>query len=183
LLDERDDYGRTLLMGAACNNDKSVVEYLLENGRDVNAKNSNGWTALMYAAKGGCKEIVELLIEKGADVNAQDEAGWTALMYAGVKCCKETFELLIERGVDPSVKDNRGWTVYVITGRDDDNSDWSRCCPYCGDDIFWDREEMYENFGSTTCGNCDAYIEPKIPPYEFWETYKELCKKGWWLCD
>ncbi|RMG00343.1 MAG: ankyrin repeat domain-containing protein, partial [Acidobacteria bacterium] len=63
LLDERDDYGRTLLMGAACNNDKSVVEYLLENGRDVNAKDSDGWTALMYAEEEGHDEIVEILLQ------------------------------------------------------------------------------------------------------------------------
>jgi len=43
---------------------KEVVELLLENGADVNAKNKDGMTALMYAAEKGYKEVVELLIRK-----------------------------------------------------------------------------------------------------------------------
>ncbi|RMG01195.1 MAG: ankyrin repeat domain-containing protein [Acidobacteria bacterium] len=66
LLDERDGKGRTLLMGAAYHNDKAVIEYLLENGRDVNAKDSDGWTTLMYAAR------VDFLMA-GASVNEEDD--------------------------------------------------------------------------------------------------------------
>jgi hypothetical protein len=94
LLDERDDEGRTLLMGAAYHNDKAVIEYLLENGRDVNAKDSDGSTALMYAGLGGHKEIVELLTDRGVDVNVKDEDGKTALMLAAYNAHKEIARLL-----------------------------------------------------------------------------------------
>jgi len=52
---------------------KEIVELLLANGADVNAKADHGMTPLHRAAKWDHKEVAELLIAKGADVNAKVE--------------------------------------------------------------------------------------------------------------
>ena len=61
----------TPLHYAASGNHKEVVELLIAEGADVNAKTDAGFTPLCDAAQFGHKEIVELLIAKGADVNAK----------------------------------------------------------------------------------------------------------------
>jgi cytohesin len=68
--------GMTPLHYAADEGHTEVVELLIANGADVNAKNENGWTPLHLAAYWGGKEIVELLIAAGADVNAKDMSNW-----------------------------------------------------------------------------------------------------------
>lgn len=61
------------------------LEFLLENGVDVNVKNKISVTPLMIASKESNFKSVKLLIEHGADVNAVDENGRTALDYANME--------------------------------------------------------------------------------------------------
>ena len=71
-----------------------LVEMLLNNGANVNAKNSYGVTALHIASREGHTDIVAMLLEKGADVNAKTNWGDTALMAASWKGHKEIVKLL-----------------------------------------------------------------------------------------
>jgi ankyrin repeat protein len=60
-----------------------VVQKLIENGADVNWKNSrNGWTSLMHASRNGHESVVKLLIGAGADIDARDNDGMTSLIHA-----------------------------------------------------------------------------------------------------
>jgi len=61
---------------AAYNKHKEIIELLITNGVDVNAKNDAAETPLHLATT---KEIAELLIANGADVNATDKYGETPL--------------------------------------------------------------------------------------------------------
>ena len=92
--------GNTPLMSAASNGDINAVKRLLNEGADVNAKNSDNWTALTKAARDGNTEIVKLLIEKGADVHAKAYKGYSALMVAALGGNTEIVKLLIEKGAD-----------------------------------------------------------------------------------
>ena len=74
--------GWPLLVIAASNNDKAMVELLLRSGADVNAVNYSGEAAIHYAVVRGAKEIVGLLIAKKAEVNAKTEIGVTPLKTA-----------------------------------------------------------------------------------------------------
>jgi ankyrin repeat protein len=90
-------YGGTPLHIAALSNQEEVVEVLLENGADVEAKaaDSYGGTALHWAASAGNVDMVQLLVEVGAGVNAADTTGATPLDGA----------LLWERDVRRAEKD------------------------------------------------------------------------------
>ena len=74
--------GRNVLMLAADKGKKEMVELLLNESADVNARSEGRWTVLMIAAEGGYGDIVELLIENGAEVDAENTNGKTALMRA-----------------------------------------------------------------------------------------------------
>jgi ankyrin repeat protein len=49
----------------------SAVARLLEQGCDVNERDSDGIAAIYYILECGYDKIAELLLDKGADVNAQ----------------------------------------------------------------------------------------------------------------
>jgi ankyrin repeat protein len=74
---------------------EEIVELLIAEGADVNARDNYKWTPLNYAAHGGHKEIVELLIAAGADVNARDKDGKTPF---DVSSNDETADLLRRHG-------------------------------------------------------------------------------------
>lgn len=73
------------LLDAAKIGDVFVVQKLLEQGIDVNARSDIGDTALMLGAFGGHTKAVKVLLAGGADVNAKSDAGTTALMYAEIR--------------------------------------------------------------------------------------------------
>ena len=64
---------------AAYGGNKEIIELLITNGIDLNAKNDAAETPLHLATT---REIVELLIANGADVNATTNRGTTPLDWA-----------------------------------------------------------------------------------------------------
>lgn len=71
-MNEKADYGMTLLMIAVGNNcSNEVVEYLIQRGARVDDKNIIGQTAL-FTAVTTCVRLTKLLLEYGADANVRD---------------------------------------------------------------------------------------------------------------
>ena len=68
-------FGVTPLSWAALHGREDAVEWLLDNGADVEGRNHDGNTALHSAAFLGRSEIARLLLERGADVNAVEDNG------------------------------------------------------------------------------------------------------------
>ena len=106
------DDGWTPLHNAAGYSTKEMVELLISNGANVNAKNEDGWTPLHDAAT---KEVAELLIDKGADMEAKDKDDWTPLHKAAFGGHKEMVELLIAEGADVNAKGEDEWTPLNLT--------------------------------------------------------------------
>jgi len=107
----------TALHVASRNGHTEIVEMLLEEGADVNAKTKEGITALNRASEKGHTKTVARLLEKGADVNAKDSDGWTALMWASRNGHKETVKKLLKEGADVNAKDNWGSTAIDIASK------------------------------------------------------------------
>ncbi len=75
------DAGDSMLMYAVEKGNMELVQILLDNDADINARGSEGRTALMIAAQFDSVDILNLLLERGANVNARDANGESALMY------------------------------------------------------------------------------------------------------
>ena len=111
-VDAKDDAygGQTPLHVAANRGHKEVVELLIANGADVNAKGVDEWTPLHGVVDYGNEEIVALLIAEGADVNAKDKYESTPLHIAATMSRKEIIKLLIAKGADMNAKNDEGRT-------------------------------------------------------------------------
>ena len=108
--------GRTPLMSATAYGHINIVRFLLDNGADINIKDTyNGWTALMFSAgfENEEFEIAQMLIENGADVNEiSTKHGATALMIACNQCHFKIAKLLIETpNINLSIISNDGLTA------------------------------------------------------------------------
>ena len=69
----------TVLLSATLYDQVEMVECLIQNGADVNAKGEDGATALHAAAFLGQYQVAKILIQNGADVNARNNDGETVI--------------------------------------------------------------------------------------------------------
>jgi len=92
-----EEHGRTALMHAAYGGKLEAVNFLIDNGADVNKKGKEGMTALMYASKEGYLEVVKTLLENGADYKIKSDEGKTALDLSKDREFYEAFLHLLSR--------------------------------------------------------------------------------------
>jgi ankyrin repeat protein len=106
LVDTYSPDGFTPVALAAYLGQKSVTEYLIENGANVNAiaKNATGFTALTGAVANNHVEIAKILVKRGANVNHRYEGGVSPLMEACLNGNLELVNFLLENGADPTAK-------------------------------------------------------------------------------
>ncbi|KAE9161373.1 hypothetical protein PF004_g30843 [Phytophthora fragariae] len=103
------------LRWAAREGSLDVVQYLVEHGAVVNAKDYLGDTALMRAAEGGHTTVVQFLTDGcKADVKASNKNGYTALVWAARCGQDEVVRYLAERrGVEVDARDKNGYTALM----------------------------------------------------------------------
>lgn len=115
-LDVRNQEDNTPLMIAVDAGRQKIVEILLDNGADINArKRETGWTALYRAAKNGNFGMVNLLLSRGATIIEADfyaptypnvlpfviKHGYTPLLASVEKGSVDLVRALIVAGDDP----------------------------------------------------------------------------------
>lgn len=81
--------GRQLIHCAADYGQTEVLQILLANGADVNAKDKHGITPLLNAIFEGHARAVKLLLEKGADKTVKAPSGESAFESADKDEIKE----------------------------------------------------------------------------------------------
>ncbi len=105
--------GFPILGLAAAFGQRSVAEYLLQKGADVNAasKNATGYTALTGAVASGNKDLVALLLAHGANADYRYGPGYSPLAEAAANGHLEIVRMLIDHGADPKARTNDGKTA------------------------------------------------------------------------
>ncbi|GMN38252.1 hypothetical protein TIFTF001_007486 [Ficus carica] len=95
---------------AAKKADENALRALVDadDGRDVDAVDSDGRTALHFVAGLGSEPCVRILAEAGADLDLRDNAGGlTPLHMAAGYARAGVVSLLLQLGADPEVEDGR----------------------------------------------------------------------------
>jgi len=95
--------------------DLDTVEFLLEQGLEVDLKDNSGMTALWYAGQRWRRALVELLLARRADpvaLKERDVRGRTVLHSAVIlHRSVENIEFLLEQGIAIDTKDDMGRTA------------------------------------------------------------------------
>lgn len=111
---------RTVLSYVAqLNQDEShyeVIETLLENGADVNAKDHDGKTALHFLAYQSNLKVVQLVLKHGADVNARDNTGRIPLSEAISFDNYEIVRLLVSNNSNVNNVNNTSSRMTILQG-------------------------------------------------------------------
>lgn len=119
--DEERDYNDVYfnaLQAAASGGNEDVINFLLEQGIDINASTPQGWTPLFIAVRDGQAEAAKLLIFRQADLNAQTDRGATALMMAvtqkfpSEKVRRDLLAYMLKRGADPNQTNAFGYSAF-----------------------------------------------------------------------
>lgn len=98
---------------AAKKADETALKTILEtdDGRDVNAVDTDGRTALLFVAGLGSEACVRILAEAGANLDHRDNSGGLAALHMAAGYVKPgVTKLLLELGADPEITDDRGRT-------------------------------------------------------------------------
>ncbi|XP_036428039.1 poly [ADP-ribose] polymerase tankyrase-2 isoform X2 [Colossoma macropomum] len=139
-VNSRDTAGRksTPLHFAAGFGRRDVVDYLLEHGADVHARDDGGLISLHNACSFGHAEVVSLLLHHGADANSRDNWNYTPLHEAAIKGKIDVCIVLLQHGAEPTIRNTDGRsaldlaepsTKAVLTGeyRKDELLESARC--------------------------------------------------------
>lgn len=102
------------LIYATRSGDCGKADLLLENGVEVDFRDTSNYTSLMWASYKGRLEIVKLLIKYGANVNFKDNSGNTCLMWASMFDKVDVIEFLLKNGADVNLKNNLGKTSLIL---------------------------------------------------------------------
>lgn len=107
-----------MLCSAVKNKHMDCVEYLLEQGADVNGYGEFDRTPLIYAIKEKPNlEMVKFLVEHGADVNKEDGLSTTPLINAAYWKSLDIVKYLVENGADVNKNKENGTTPLYNASR------------------------------------------------------------------
>ncbi|XP_055308114.1 integrin-linked protein kinase-like [Sitodiplosis mosellana] len=96
------------------NGRKTVVDFLIMNGANVNSEDRIHQTPLHLATEKNHMEVVELLIAKKARVNSVDIHGRTPLHYAAKNGNLQIVKILVNNGAFLTIKDYQNQTPCQI---------------------------------------------------------------------
>lgn len=91
------------LRRAATKGNKRFVEWLLENGAQLDSADFRGWNSLQLAARNGKEEVIEFLVtEKGAEIDAKASHidGRTPIQTAAEEGLDDVIRLLLRLKAD-----------------------------------------------------------------------------------
>lgn len=112
LMNARTSEGVPLICIAARNDCLSKVQWLVDNGADIDAVSGDrGYSAVMDAVWRKNYSIVQYLVDKGANLNFMSTDGQPLLVLAVGNGNVNIVELLLKHGANPDVKDSLGMSA------------------------------------------------------------------------
>ncbi|SJN59904.1 Ankyrin repeats (3 copies) [Vibrio ruber DSM 16370] len=125
---EQWSYLHKILMSTSTDPEESPpiesVQYLIDQGLDINAIDSYGYTPLIYAVRQQNIEGMRLLLENGADEliehRASDDATPLNMVFDSKPYRYEIMKLLLDFGADPDAKTEKGKSVRELVNLLDD---------------------------------------------------------------
>jgi len=110
-----DELGHTPAQEAAYHSQSTVLQFLIENGCDMNAVDHNDWTLLHAAVqKGDLQTAIYLLTTKPELINQQTKGGLTALYFAVTYGHIDLINLLLKQKANVDLCDNDGGSVLHV---------------------------------------------------------------------
>jgi ankyrin repeat protein len=109
-----DDNNNTLLMQT---NDPDIIDLLLTQGANINARNKEGLTAIVKAAMRGDIKIVEYLYQKGASLKELDNKGNNIIinvLKTKPQNALTLIEWLVKNGAIINAQNNNGLTALMV---------------------------------------------------------------------
>jgi ankyrin repeat protein len=108
--------GRTVIHSLVSNysggvDDLTTLDYYLEQGLDINAKDKEGLTPVFTCIESKRIDLLEALIERGADLEAVDSRGRTPLWHAVSQRKESIVRLLLKYNVKTDLTNDRGRTM------------------------------------------------------------------------
>ena len=101
IINEKDREKDTAIMKACRDcNAVNVVAFLLENGANINVRDTIDQTPLIIASQNGCTDIVRMLLDAGADIHHRNDQGENALISAAQEGHIDVVKILLEAGAD-----------------------------------------------------------------------------------
>ncbi|KAF8244025.1 ankyrin, partial [Wilcoxina mikolae CBS 423.85] len=96
----------------------AVLELLLENGADINAKDNSSQGPLYEAVNARNLAAVKILLERGVSINDQEDIfGRTALHVAVDAANLDMAMVLVEGGAEVDIRDKNGMTPLAIAAQ------------------------------------------------------------------
>ena len=86
------------------------VNYLINNGADIRAKDKRGISILTHAARTGNLNVVKNLVGNGANIHVKSPRGITPLYAAAINGHNDIVEFLLSQGAEIDVKLSDGET-------------------------------------------------------------------------
>ena len=111
-----DGEGRTALINSVIEKKFNFIQWLIENGANINYQDRIGYSVLHFIGQNQMIELAKFFLEKGADPNLQDIHGntplWTAVFNS--KETKEIVRLLLRYHADPNIENKHGKTPGIM---------------------------------------------------------------------
>lgn len=127
LLNTGDINGNTPLHLASYHQNPEVVQYLIDMGADVNAKNQKGNTPFIEAILGNNKEVIAMFLKLGVDPKIINSEGKNVLHFLSSSCHNpELTEFFLGKGVDVNTEDNDGYTPLNTACQNQKDADYIR---------------------------------------------------------